>query len=161
MSKAYLGLGSNIGDTKENIDNAIDMLRNHEKVEVTKISSYYETEPVGYEDQDWFLNVVLEIDTTLKPYELLELCNLIEEKLKRKRIIRWGPRTIDVDILLYEGFESNDEKLTLPHPRMTERAFVIIPLNEITSEIKINDRSISEILKSLDGEEIRKIDYEG
>ncbi|WP_432408271.1 2-amino-4-hydroxy-6-hydroxymethyldihydropteridine diphosphokinase [Wukongibacter sp. M2B1] len=161
MSKAYLGLGSNIGDTKENIDNAIDMLRNHEKVEVTKISSYYETEPVGYEDQDWFLNVVLEIDTNLKPYELLELCNLIEEKLKRKRIIRWGPRTIDVDILLYEGFESNDEKLTLPHPRMTERAFVIIPLNEITSEIKINDRSISEILKSLDGEEIRKIDYEG
>ncbi|WP_432663498.1 2-amino-4-hydroxy-6-hydroxymethyldihydropteridine diphosphokinase [Wukongibacter baidiensis] len=161
MSKAYLGLGSNIGDTKENIDSAIDILKSHEKIEVTKVSSYYETEPVGYEDQDWFLNVVLEIDTTLKPYELLELCNLIEEKLKRKRIVRWGPRTIDVDILLYEGFESEDEKLTIPHPRMTERAFVMIPLNEITSEIKINDKSISEILKSLDGEEIRKIDYEG
>ncbi len=161
MSKAYLGLGSNIGDTKENIDSAIDILRKHDKVRVTKVSSYYETEPIGYEDQDWFLNVVIEIDTTLKPYELLELCNLIEEKLKRKRIIRWGPRTIDVDILLYEGFESEDEKLTLPHPRMTERAFVMIPLNEIASEIKINDRNISEILKNLDGEEIRKIDYEG
>ncbi len=161
MPKAYLGLGSNISDTKENIDRAIDMLKGHSEIEVKKISSYYETEPVGYDEQDWFLNVVLEIDTTLEPYELLEFCGSIEERLKRRRIIRWGPRTIDVDILLYEGFTSRDEKLTIPHPRMTERAFVMVPLYEIAPNIKINDKNISQILKNLDGEEIRKIAYEG
>jgi len=161
MSKAYLGLGSNIGDKKENIDNAVDMLNSNEQIEVKKVSSYYETEPVGYHDQDWFLNVALEIDTTLDPYQLLEFCGLIEEKLKRKRVIRWGPRTIDVDILLYEGFESKDERLTVPHPRMMERAFVMIPLYEIAPETKINNESISKVLKNLNGEEIRKIDYEG
>lgn len=161
MFKAYMGLGSNIGNKKENIDNAVDMIRNHKLIELKKVSSYYETEPVGYQDQDWFLNVVLEIDTKLKPYELLEFCRLIEEKLKRKRIIRWGPRTIDVDILLYEGFKSKDEKLTIPHPRMTERAFVMIPLYEIAPDIKIADSNISQIIKKLEGEKIRKINYEG
>lgn len=161
MSKAYLGLGSNIGNKKENIDNSIDMIKNHRLIDLKKVSSYYETEPVGYHEQDWFLNVVLEIDTKLMPYELLEFCGLIEEKLKRKRIIRWGPRTIDVDILLYEGFVSTDEKLTVPHPRMTERAFVMIPLYEIAPNIEIDNKNISQILKKLEGEEIRKINYEG
>lgn len=160
MSKAYLGLGSNIGDKKENIDNAVEMLRKNEKVKIKKISSYYETEPVGYHDQDWFLNIVVEIDTSLEPYQLLEFCSCIEEKLKRKRIIRWGPRTIDVDILLYEGFNSKDEKLTLPHPRMRERAFVMVPLYEIAPNIEINNQNIRQVLKNLEGEEIRKIDYD-
>lgn len=161
MSKAYLGLGSNIGERKENIDSAIDLISSHEKTKLLQVSSYYETEPVGYKDQDWFLNVVLEIDTTLKPYELLEFCGEIEEKLKRKRIIRWGPRTIDVDILLYEGFNSEDERLTVPHPRMTERAFVMVPLYEIAPNTKINNKDIGEIMKNFAGEEIRKINYEG
>lgn len=161
MSKAYLGLGSNIGNKKENIDNSIDMIKNHRLIDLKKVSSYYETEPVGYHEQDWFLNVVLEIDSKLTPYELLEFCGLIEEKLKRKRIIRWGPRTIDVDILLYEGFVSTDEKLTVPHPRMTERAFVMVPLYEIAPDIEIDNKDISQILKKLEGEEIRKISYEG
>ena len=161
MAKVYLGLGSNIGDRKDNIDSAIDMLKNHGSIEVKRISSYYETEPIGYEDQNWFLNVVLEINTTLKPYDLLEFCSSIEEKLKRKRVIRWGPRTIDVDILIYEGFTSKDERLTVPHPRMTDRAFVMIPLYEIAPNIKINNKNIGEVLKNLDGKEIRKIDYGG
>lgn len=161
MSKAYLGLGSNLGDRKENIDSAVDMLKSHGNIEVKRVSSYYETEPVGYEDQDRFLNIVLEINTTLEPYELLEFCGLIEEKLKRKRIIRWGPRIIDVDILLYEGFSSRDESLTIPHPRMTERAFVMIPLHEIAPDIEIDNKSINEVLKKLNGEEIRKMNYEG
>lgn len=161
MSKAYLGLGSNIGNKKENVDNAIDMIKNHRLIDLKKVSSYYETEPVGYHEQDWFLNVVLEIDTKLMPYELLEFCGLIEEKLKRKRIIRWGPRTIDVDILLYEGFNSKDKKLTVPHPRMTERAFVMVPLYEIAPDIKIDNKNINQMVKKLEGEEIRKINYDG
>jgi 2-amino-4-hydroxy-6-hydroxymethyldihydropteridine diphosphokinase len=160
MNKAYLGLGSNIGEKKENIDSAVDMLKQHKSIEVKNISSYYETEPVGYEDQDWFVNVVVEIETNLEPYQLLEFCGSIEEKLKRKRIIRWGPRTIDVDILVYEGFTSQDERLTLPHPRMTERAFVMVPLYEIAPNIDINNENIKQILKNLEGEEIRKIDYD-
>lgn len=160
MHKAYLGLGSNIGKKKENIDNAVDMLKHHELIEVKSASSYYETEPVGYHEQDWFLNIVVEIETKLEPYQLLEFCSYIEEKLKRKRIIRWGPRTIDVDILLYDGYISQDEKLTIPHPRMTERAFVMVPLYEIAPNIDINNKNIKQILKNLEGEEIRKIDYD-
>jgi 2-amino-4-hydroxy-6-hydroxymethyldihydropteridine diphosphokinase len=158
MSRAFLGLGSNLGNKKENLYKALDLLRDHEKIDVVKVSSYYETKPVGYEKQDWFLNIVVMIDTSLQPYELLEYCGFIEEKLKRKRIIRWGPRTIDVDILLYEDYISEDEKLTIPHPRMTERAFVMVPLYEIASEIKINNKHISEIIEKLELEGIRKIE---
>jgi 2-amino-4-hydroxy-6-hydroxymethyldihydropteridine diphosphokinase len=157
MSKAYLGLGGNIGDKKANIDGAIELLRQNKGIEVGKISSYYETEPVGYEDQEWFMNVVIEVETELSPYELLEACQEIENELKRVRLIRWGPRTIDVDILLYEDFNSKDEKLTVPHPRMTERAFVLVPLYEINKELDINEKNISEWVELLDGEQIRKL----
>lgn len=160
MAKAYLGLGSNIGDKKAYLDQAVALLNQQEKVSVKKTSSYYETEPVGYTDQDVFLNIALEIDTTLEPYELLAYCNGIEETLKRKRIIRWGPRTIDIDILLYEGFSSNDERLMVPHPRMMERAFVVVPLYEIGQNIMINDMKIEDVIKKLDTEGIRKVTYD-
>lgn len=160
MTKAYLGLGGNIGNRKENIDKAVELLNNHENIIVLKTSSYYETEPVGYKDQDWFLNIVVEIDTSLIPYDLLKYCNFIEEELKRKRLVRWGPRTIDVDILLYEGFVSEDEKLTVPHPRMMERAFVMVPLYEIAPNIVIKEKNIKEIIDRLEGEEIRKLNKE-
>lgn len=157
MTKVYLGIGGNIGNKRENINQCIDLLNRHEEIKVNKISSYYETEPVGYTDQDWFLNVVVEIETSIEPYDLLKYCNQIEEQLKRKRVIRWGPRTIDVDILLYEDFTSTDEKLTVPHPRMTQRAFVMIPLYEIAKDIKINGIEIKDIVEGLQGEEIRKL----
>lgn len=158
MSKrAYLGIGGNIGDRAANIEFAVDMLKKSEFIEVKKTSSLYETEPVGYVDQDWFMNVVVEIETTMSPYELLEYCQSIESELKRIRLIRWGPRTIDVDILLYEGYESSDETLTVPHPRMTERAFVMVPLYEINSDIEIAGKNISEWMESLEGEEINKL----
>ncbi|MTI64987.1 MAG: 2-amino-4-hydroxy-6-hydroxymethyldihydropteridine diphosphokinase [Firmicutes bacterium] len=155
MNKVYLGLGSNIGDTKENINKAIELLKENLNISITNKSSFYETEPVGYTKQDWFLNIVIEIETTLKPYKLLEYCQYIESELKRKRIIRWGPRSIDVDILLYEGFKSNDKDLIVPHPRMCERAFVMVPLYEINKTIEINGKNIKEIIDNLDGEEIR------
>ena len=158
MSKrAYLGIGGNIGEKRANIEAAIALLNENSAIEVTKISSYYETEPVGYTDQDWFLNVVVEVETKLSPEELLAACQEVENELKRVRLIRWGPRTIDVDVLLYEGYESQDEILTVPHPRMTERAFVMVPLYEIAKDLIIAEKPIAEWIKSLKGEKIVKL----
>lgn len=160
MSSAYLGIGSNIGNTRKNIEKSIELLKSNPQIIISAISSFYETAPIGYTDQDWFLNIVIEIDTRLNPYELLDYCNHIEKELKRERIIHWGPRTIDVDILLYEGFSSNDEKLIVPHPRMCERAFVMIPLYEIAKELTIHNKKIKDIVENLKDEEVRKIDHE-
>lgn len=156
MAKVYLGLGSNMGDKEEYIKKAIKLLNDNDFIQVTIISSYYETEPVGYTEQDLFLNIVAEINTTLNPYDLLDYCNSIENKLNRKRIIRWGPRTIDIDILLYENYTSFDEKLTIPHPRMCERSFVIIPLYEIAKDIRINSISIEDVLDNMNKKGIMK-----
>lgn len=158
MSKVYLGLGSNLGDKRNNIISAISMLKEHSLIKVLKISSFYETEPVGYKEQDWFLNIVVKIDTFLTPYELLEYCQIIEETLHRKRLIRWGPRTIDVDILLYENFTSQDEQLTIPHPGIRERAFVLEPLLEIEPDLQLEGIHISEILKQLNGQKVKRVD---
>ncbi|OGO77811.1 MAG: 2-amino-4-hydroxy-6-hydroxymethyldihydropteridine diphosphokinase [Clostridiales bacterium GWB2_37_7] len=157
MPRAYLGLGGNIGRVKENIEEGLRLLRDSENVQVLATSSYYKTAPVGFVQQDWFLNIAAEIETALSPYELLALCNDIEQQLKRERLIKWGPRTIDIDILLYEGFESNSNKLTVPHPRMTERAFVMIPLQEIAPELIIKGQHIKDITSNLDNQEIRKL----
>ena len=100
MPKVYLSLGSNIGDKFAYLKKAIENLKQHEKIEITKYSSLYETAPVGYLNQDNFINQVIELSTSLLPYELLSVCQMIENKLERKRTIRFGPRTIDIDILL-------------------------------------------------------------
>ncbi|MGB9809816.1 MAG: 2-amino-4-hydroxy-6-hydroxymethyldihydropteridine diphosphokinase, partial [Caldanaerobacter sp.] len=109
----------------------------------------YETKPVGYLEQDNFLNVAILIETDLTPYELLDVTTSIEAELKRERIIKWGPRTIDIDILLYDGLILHDEKLTIPHPRMWERAFVLIPLRDINPSLSKNGLSIDEAIESL------------
>ncbi len=157
MKKAYLGIGGNIGDTKGNIESSIELLKESSDIIVTQVSSFYETEPVGYVDQDWFLNVVVEVETSLSPIELLKYCQGVENELKRVRTIRWGPRTIDVDILFFEDFESDSEILTVPHPRMTKRAFAMVPLYEINQELEINGESINSIVENLKGEQIRKL----
>lgn len=131
LSKAYIGIGSNIGDREKNLNSAIEMLKQENGVEVTAISSYINTAPVGYTEQPDFLNAVVEISTTLCPQKLLEVCSNIEKKLKRERIIHWGPRTIDLDILLFDNLVLNDDNLIIPHPRMHEREFVLKPLKEI------------------------------
>lgn len=132
---AYIGLGSNMGRRKENLDCALEMLRQSEGVEITAVSAYLNTAPVGYTDQPDFLNAAAEVKTHLPPLELLILCNKIEASLKRERIIHWGPRTIDLDILLYGNEIINTERLVIPHPRMHEREFVLKPLNEIASQV--------------------------
>lgn len=129
---AYLSLGSNMGDREDNLRKAIELLSGNENITVSKCANIYETEPVGYDDQPYFLNTCLEVKTTIDPYSLLKVCQKIENDLHRVRIIRNGPRTIDLDILLYDDMISDDPILTLPHPRMFERAFVLCPLKDIT-----------------------------
>lgn len=134
MVKAYLGLGSNIGDRAHQLQQAIRIIDQYQYIDVTSISPIYETEPVGYTDQPQFLNLCIEIETTLNPQELLKRCLETEEALHRVRKIRWGPRTLDVDILLYGNEIIEEDNLIIPHPKMTERAFVLIPLNDIASK---------------------------
>jgi 2-amino-4-hydroxy-6-hydroxymethyldihydropteridine diphosphokinase len=158
---AYLGLGSNMGDKVENLKMAVDMINGSPGVEVVKVSSVYDTSPVGYVDQDSFANICVEVRTELEPYDLLAMCNHVEDEMGRVRLVRWGPRTLDVDILLYENYRSEDEKLTVPHPRMWERAFVLVPLNEIADHMECDDftmlqRSLETIGKD-DLETVRKI----
>ncbi len=128
---AYIGIGSNIDDRAALLNASIELLSKKEGIEVTSVSSFYNTAPVGYLEQPDFLNAVVEIKTVLSADELLQICGLIEKVLKRERLIHWGPRTIDLDILLYGNQIINKENLNIPHPRMHERAFVLEPLNEI------------------------------
>jgi dihydroneopterin aldolase/2-amino-4-hydroxy-6-hydroxymethyldihydropteridine diphosphokinase len=128
--KAYIGIGSNLGDKTENIKQAIKNI-NDDETKVQKISSLYKTKPVGYDDQEDFINAVFEIKTLLSPKELIQTLLGIENDLKRKRTIKNGPRTIDLDVLLYDDIISNDEDIIIPHPRMHERLFVLTPLKEI------------------------------
>ena len=136
MVQAYLGLGSNIGDRKQQLLKAIDLIGNIKGIKVTKQSSIYETAPIGYTDQPNFLNLCLEIETELSPQQLLKHCLDIEQQLHRVREIRWGPRTLDIENLLYSDNIIETDNLSIPHPRMQERAFVLIPLNDIASDKK-------------------------
>ena len=135
MKTAYLGLGSNVVERLEQLESAIKILDNVEGVQVSQISSVYETEPVGYVDQPNFLNLCVEVKTELTPQQLLQQCFYTEQQLHRVRDIRWGPRTLDVDILLYEDEIIEEENLIVPHPRMRERAFVLTPLSDIAADV--------------------------
>lgn len=135
MIDVYLGLGSNIGDREQQLQSAVERLDQVTGIHVQHMSSMYETKPVGYVEQPDFLNVCLHIKTTLSPEALLHQCLRIEKELHRVREVRWGPRTIDIDVLLYGDEIIESEQLIVPHPRMTARAFVMIPLNEIAAHV--------------------------
>jgi len=139
MSLAYLGLGSNLGDRRGNLRQAVELLAQVPGVVVRRRSSLYENPPVGYEAQPDFLNAVVEIETSLSPRALLEALQAIENRLGRERTIRWGPRTMDLDLLLFEGVRLDEEGLTLPHPRLCERAFVLVPLAELAPDWPLPD----------------------
>jgi len=134
---AFLSLGSNLGNRIEFLEEALKQLEANYPIKVVNVSSIYETDPVGYEDQDLFLNMVAQINTNLSPIELLDACQKTELELGRKREIRWGPRTIDLDILLYNDENMIMDRLVIPHPRMHERSFVAIPLLEICPNIML------------------------
>jgi 2-amino-4-hydroxy-6-hydroxymethyldihydropteridine diphosphokinase len=157
MSRVYLGLGTNLGDTERNLEQALRYLS--EKVTILKKSSLYETEPVGFKDQPWFLNMVAEAETDLSPSELICFTQDTEKRMKRVKTIVNGPRIIDIDILLYDDERVDAEGLTIPHPRMRERAFVMVPLYEISPELVISGKSIAAIMADFSGERIRKKVY--
>ena len=136
MNDSYLSLGSNMGDRLDMLQQAVRFLMEHPEIEVAGISSLYETEPVGFTEQAPFMNMVVHIKTALPALDLLDACQEIEQRLDRTRIVRWGPRTIDLDILLYNQDDVKTERLTVPHPRMQERAFVLIPLLELNPALK-------------------------
>lgn len=131
LNKVYISLGSNIGDRRQRIDKALAEIGALEGTKVIKVSSIYETAPWGYTDQQNFYNAVALVETSLSPEELLSELLEIEKQGGRVRTFRYAPRTIDIDILLVEGFESDTQFLTVPHPRMLQRAFVLVPLAEI------------------------------
>ena len=137
MNLSYLSLGSNMGDRFEMLRQAVAQLAEQPAVTVTQISSLYETDPVGYTDQEPFLNMVVQLETELTAMALLDVCQMIEQNLNRKRLVRWGPRTIDLDILLYNQDRIETARLSVPHPRMNERAFVLIPLLEIDPGLEV------------------------
>jgi len=153
---AYISLGTNIEPREVYLNEALSLLSEHKEILIKKESSIYETDPVGYLDQENFLNIVIEINTSLSPTDLLDYCQQIEQKLGRKRMIRYGPRTIDLDILTYEDEVIHSERLIIPHPRMHERAFVLVPFKEIAPDyfLKSMGMTVDELLDQLDGEEI-------
>ena len=150
MTCAYLGLGSNIGDKAARLAAAVDGLDATSGIRVTARSSDYRTPPWGDTDQDWFLNAALGIETTLSPHDLLDACLTVEKDLGRVRERRWGPRVIDIDVLSYAGAAISDERLVLPHRYVRERAFVLVPLAEIASDLVIGGETVLEALAKLD-----------
>ena len=140
MRKALIGIGSNIGDRKMYIDTAVDALNHIPAVKVLRISPVYETAPWGYVNQENFYNAVMEVETNLTPNALLGVCLGIEAGIGRIRGIKNGPRVLDLDLLLFEGLECTTAELTLPHPRMFERDFVLVPLKDLYPEMKIYNK---------------------
>jgi 2-amino-4-hydroxy-6-hydroxymethyldihydropteridine diphosphokinase len=145
----YIGLGTNLGNRTLYLREAIQKLVEHKHIQLIDYSSIYETEPIGFIDQDAFLNMVIEISTNLTAKEFLHIIQEIEISLGRKREMKWGPRTLDLDILLFNQQNIMTEDLIVPHPRMQERSFVMVPLYEVNSDLVIQGRPIRDILFEL------------
>ncbi len=162
MATAYLGLGSNVGDLRGTIERAIGKLRTLGSVGA--ISSLYKTEPIGFADQPWFLNCTLVLETKLLPVELLGAIKRIEKELGRTPAARNAPREIDIDILLYDDLVVATDSLTIPHPRMHERRFVLAPLSEVAPQVMhpLFGKSMQELLAGLsDSHAVKRLDSWG
>lgn len=148
MPTAYLCLGSNLGDREKNLIWALSLLS--QEINLEKVSSIYETEPIGYKEQPLFLNLVCRVTTNLNPQELLHLAKTIENKMGRIPSFPNSPRPVDIDILFYDNQIIKTQDLTIPHPRLAKRAFVLIPLSEIASELVHPElgKSIAELASS-------------
>lgn len=155
--RVYLALGANLGDRQANLLQAIQAICTFASVEC--LSSFYETRPVGYLDQPDFLNMACQIKTELPPQELLASLKQIERQMGRQSSFRNAPRPIDIDILLYDDLILKTRGLTIPHPRMSERAFVLVPLAEIAPDIvhPVSKLTISELLQRVDHSDIKGI----
>lgn len=159
--RAYLGLGGNIGDSQASMATALRCIDMDEATTVSAVSPLYSTPPWGNLDQPDFLNACAQIETSLAPRGLLGLCLATERSLKRVRRERWGPRVIDIDILLFGELTVSEEGLQIPHPQMANRAFVLIPLMQIAPDIEIERRPIGVLMENLADDGIRQITRDG
>ena len=154
----YLSLGSNIGDRERNLRDAVGLLA-EPQLRAVRVSSFYETEPLDVHDQPWFLNAVAEAETDLFPKQLLARVQRIEQVLGRRRLKPKGPRTIDIDILLYGGAVIDADELQVPHPRLAERRFVLEPLAELAPNLRhpVTGRSVAEMLVGVAKQQVRRV----
>lgn len=150
FTTATLGLGGNIGDPATSMAQALATLDARSDCSVTAVSRLYRTPPWGKTDQAWFFNACAQVETSLSPDELLDTCLSIEREMKRERLERWGPRTIDIDVLTYGGRVLKTEKLEIPHPRMTVRGFVLMPLADFAPQMTIGGKTVAEWLDDAD-----------
>jgi len=148
---AYIGIGSNLGDKIDHCEKAISEILKIDRQRLLAKSSYYKTQPIGYPSQDWFVNGVIKIETDLEAHELLQTLKAIESQLGRAETFRWGPRTIDLDILFFDDVEINTERLQIPHPLIQDRQFVLVPLAEIARNFihPVLKKTIQELLNNL------------
>ncbi len=156
--RIFLGLGGNIGDPARNIAEALAALARHPRIRLVAVSSLYRTAPWGKLDQPDFINAAAEIETALSPRELLAECLRVENSLHRIRGERWGPRTIDIDIIAYGDREIREDGLEIPHPRLAGRAFVLVPLAEIAGEAVIRGERVSDLAARADSSGVRRLD---
>jgi 2-amino-4-hydroxy-6-hydroxymethyldihydropteridine diphosphokinase len=145
---AYIGIGSNLGDKVGQCERAIAEILKADQNKLLAKSRFFKTKPLGYVDQDWFVNSAIKIETELEPLQLLRALKRIESQLGRQETIRWGPRTIDLDILFFDDKEIRTDKLQIPHPLIQERQFVLVPLAEIDRSLihPVLKKSIGELL---------------
>lgn len=158
MARAYLGLGSNIGDKIGHLREAAERLAQVPGIHLDVASKIYRTPPWGVVDQDWFANAVLRVETTLAPEALLDAALAVEQEMGRLRHLRWGPRLIDIDLLLHEAGPFHSPRLTLPHPAMLARAFVLVPLGEIAPGLMLAGESVETHLARLERAGIEPLD---
>ncbi len=151
---AVIGLGSNVGDKAANIRRAIGLLTEAGDIRVVRASRLYRTAPWGVTDQDWFVNACISVVTHLSPEALLARCLGVEQEMKRVRETRWGPRIIDVDVLTYRHETRDTPELILPHPRIVERAFVLVPMIEIAADLEIAGHPLAHWLSRLDASDV-------
>ncbi|WXR61153.1 2-amino-4-hydroxy-6-hydroxymethyldihydropteridine diphosphokinase [Peptostreptococcaceae bacterium AGR-M142] len=159
MNIVYLSIGTNLGDRNKNLIDAIKFLKGIKEIDSLKVSKVYETKAWGLTDQSDFLNICVELKTSLNPKELLNICQSIEFKLKRKRLIRWGPRTIDLDILLFNDEIIDEKDLKIPHERMHQRAFVLKPLMDLNENLKFSKGYIKNLILNLDTSVIKEYEF--
>jgi 2-amino-4-hydroxy-6-hydroxymethyldihydropteridine diphosphokinase len=152
MTPAWLALGGNVGDSRALLDRAVAMLCDGDRVRLAARSSDYRTPPWGIAEQPPFVNLCIAVDTDLSPHALLAQAHAVEHALGRDRARerRWGPRSVDIDIVAYDDMTIAEHELTLPHPRVLERAFVLVPLAEIAPDLQIAGRSIADAAASID-----------
>jgi 2-amino-4-hydroxy-6-hydroxymethyldihydropteridine diphosphokinase len=149
---AYIGIGSNIGDKLNHCEKAISEISKTDRDKILSKSSFYKTKPIGYTSQDWFVNAVIKIETDLDAHELLQTLKAIESQLDRVETIRWGPRTIDLDILFFDNDEIHTEELQIPHPLIQDRQFILVPLAEIDRDLihPVLKKTIQELLNNFE-----------